>query len=124
VGVTVCRSRKKLERGLIRETVVELYLENAGRAFYKTGNYKDSIFFLGMAISMDAKPAITYLHRVRPSWLSVPHPRASKIKRAIWKDIVCSTAIRVLLPSEFSGRFSVFNASKNDLLQPFTLVLG
>jgi hypothetical protein len=40
-----------------------LYLENAGRAFYKAGNYKDSIFWLGMAISMDAKAAMMYLHR-------------------------------------------------------------
>jgi hypothetical protein len=40
-----------------------LYLENAGRAFYKAGNYKDSIFWLGMAISMDAKATMMYLHR-------------------------------------------------------------
>ena len=41
----------------------ELYPNNAGRAFYKAGNYKDSISWLGAALSLDPKAALTYLHR-------------------------------------------------------------
>lgn len=40
-----------------------LYLENTGLAFYKAGNYKDSISWPGAAINLDSKAAMTYLHR-------------------------------------------------------------
>jgi hypothetical protein len=40
-----------------------LYLENAGLAFYKAGNYKNFISWLGAAINLDSKAAMTYLHR-------------------------------------------------------------
>ena len=32
-----------------------LYLENAGRAYYKADQYKDSIAWLGAALSLDPK---------------------------------------------------------------------
>ncbi len=40
-----------------------LYLENAGRAYYKADQYKDSIAWLGAALSLDPKAALAYFHR-------------------------------------------------------------
>ncbi len=40
-----------------------LYDNNAGYAYYKSGNYKYSVGSLGMAIRMDPKRAIAYLNR-------------------------------------------------------------
>jgi hypothetical protein len=62
--------------------------------------HKNSIFWLGMAISMDAKAPMMYLHRAEAFIALRAASKCRQIKRAIWKDIACSTAIPVLLKHE------------------------